>query len=392
MPRVTRDDGAVAVLVALLAIALFAMGALVIDLGALYAERRELQNGADAAALAIGEACGAGACPTPAQARSQAVALADRNALDDATSVGTICSNDPSLRDGTSVTTCGFADTALQTRLDALSAMGVPYVAVATDTLTADDGPAMPLLLGGALGAEPTDVGAVSVVAWGTDAGGAWSGIPLIISACEWEIWTAEGSRYASPEPPYASTAAMPWLAQVEIKTHNPQGTTPMPCRSGGGFNSDIPGGFGWLDVIGKGAKIDVSECYADSDADGTVDSKQGVLPCADIVLEAALTAGVPVNIPIFTEEPVKNEYLISGQARFFITGYYVSGMGDRGRHLLLSPTWSKDQPVPANVPTCITTPNEDCVTGFFLNDAELSTGLPTAPSFGGSAVVTLVE
>lgn len=58
MRRIADDDsGAVAVIVAILAVVLFGMAALVIDVGRLYEERRELQNGADAAALAVGWEC-----------------------------------------------------------------------------------------------------------------------------------------------------------------------------------------------------------------------------------------------------------------------------------------------------------------------------------------------
>ncbi len=52
LTRPTDDDrGAVLVWVALMIVVLLGVGALVIDVGALYAERRQLQNGADAAAL-----------------------------------------------------------------------------------------------------------------------------------------------------------------------------------------------------------------------------------------------------------------------------------------------------------------------------------------------------
>ncbi len=61
--RIRRDDaGAVIVWVALMMVVLLGMGALVIDVGQLYAERRELQNGADAAALAVAQDCAGGDC------------------------------------------------------------------------------------------------------------------------------------------------------------------------------------------------------------------------------------------------------------------------------------------------------------------------------------------
>ncbi len=51
------------------------MGALVVDVGQLYQERAELQNGADAAALGVAKSCALGTC-TPAVAAQ----LADANA------------------------------------------------------------------------------------------------------------------------------------------------------------------------------------------------------------------------------------------------------------------------------------------------------------------------
>ena len=60
-----RDErGAIGVLVAIFigAGVLTGMGALVIDVGQLYQERAELQNGADAAALGVAKSCALGTC------------------------------------------------------------------------------------------------------------------------------------------------------------------------------------------------------------------------------------------------------------------------------------------------------------------------------------------
>ena len=51
------ENGVAAVLFAVVATVMFGMGAMVIDAGALYQERRELQTGADAGALAIAQIC-----------------------------------------------------------------------------------------------------------------------------------------------------------------------------------------------------------------------------------------------------------------------------------------------------------------------------------------------
>ncbi len=65
--RARNDErGAIGVLVTVFIAAgvLFGMGALVIDVGRLYQNRAELQNGADAGALAVAKSCATGSCPT----------------------------------------------------------------------------------------------------------------------------------------------------------------------------------------------------------------------------------------------------------------------------------------------------------------------------------------
>ncbi len=76
--RLRQDErGVIGVLVAVMigGGVLTGMGALVVDLGQLYQERAELQNGADAAALGVAKSCALGTC-TP----SVAGQLADANA------------------------------------------------------------------------------------------------------------------------------------------------------------------------------------------------------------------------------------------------------------------------------------------------------------------------
>lgn len=62
MRRLNDDGGAVAILVAVMMFALLGFGALAIDVGAMHAEVRQLQNVADAAALAIAYDCAEGDC------------------------------------------------------------------------------------------------------------------------------------------------------------------------------------------------------------------------------------------------------------------------------------------------------------------------------------------
>ncbi len=58
------EEGAIGVLVAIFLAGgvLLGMGALVIDVGRLYQNRAELQNGADAGALAVAKSCASGSC------------------------------------------------------------------------------------------------------------------------------------------------------------------------------------------------------------------------------------------------------------------------------------------------------------------------------------------
>jgi Flp pilus assembly protein TadG len=95
-----NDRGAVALLVALLlgAGALTGLLGLVVDGGRLYAERRVVQNGADAAALAVAQNCALERPECASQASGQAVAgtFANLNASDDGrTSVTELCGSAP---------------------------------------------------------------------------------------------------------------------------------------------------------------------------------------------------------------------------------------------------------------------------------------------------------
>ncbi|MFM7127403.1 MAG: pilus assembly protein TadG-related protein [Actinomycetota bacterium] len=82
------DRGAVMIWFAASVVVSLGMGALVIDMGALWTERRQLQNGADAAAMAVAMDCAAGNCGTPL-ARAQE--YANLNAADDVSNVDSLC-------------------------------------------------------------------------------------------------------------------------------------------------------------------------------------------------------------------------------------------------------------------------------------------------------------
>lgn len=90
-----RDDdgerGAIAVLVALLLVVLLGFAALAVDAGLLYSERAQVQNGSDAAALAIAQKCAANTSdPNCSTTSPLAADVANKNAIDGLNNVKSI--------------------------------------------------------------------------------------------------------------------------------------------------------------------------------------------------------------------------------------------------------------------------------------------------------------
>lgn len=90
-----RDDdgerGAIAVLVALLLVVLLGFAALAVDAGLLYSERAQVQNGSDAAALAIAQKCAANTSdPNCSTTSPLATDVANKNAIDGLNNVKSI--------------------------------------------------------------------------------------------------------------------------------------------------------------------------------------------------------------------------------------------------------------------------------------------------------------
>lgn len=94
MKKIRRDTdsdrGAVMIWFAVSVVVSLGMGALVVDVGALWTERRQLQNGADAAALAVAIECAAGPCPASQQIAKD---YANANVNDGSASIDRICGN-----------------------------------------------------------------------------------------------------------------------------------------------------------------------------------------------------------------------------------------------------------------------------------------------------------
>ncbi|WP_458111588.1 Tad domain-containing protein [Arthrobacter sp. R1-13] len=81
--RQGKERGGISVIVALLMVVLLGFGAIAVDVGMLYSEKAQLQNGADAAALVVAQRCARNASdPNCATTSALATTMVNGNALD----------------------------------------------------------------------------------------------------------------------------------------------------------------------------------------------------------------------------------------------------------------------------------------------------------------------
>ena len=288
------EDGATAVIVAILLVVLFGAGALVLDVGSLFWERRQLQNGADAAAFALVQECMDEGLPcggTASNAASIARSYADANAAD------------------------GIADASVT--FDATTCLAD----VTTSTLEAQGGVLVPPVLAKVIvaGYEGTTVSARAVAECGGIAAG--EGLPLIFNQQVWHDVTKVQKPDGAPAD---------WW-----KTWSPSGggaTGDIFFNQGGNAADYGPGAFGWL-------PLDAGEaCQASITSLGTVGSAPGNN------FSCSFTNAAPQNAQQFQNHILGNNphlvpmyssyggggsnltYQVSGFAVIYITGWHFSG------------------------------------------------------------------
>jgi Putative Flp pilus-assembly TadE/G-like len=151
-PKLSTSDerGAAGVTVAVMMVVLIGVGAVAVDVGQIYAERAQLQNGADAGALAVAASCDPGPCTS-----SLAGPLANTN------------SND------------GASNAAVD-----LSVTG--QVTVTTSTKNGSSS-FLTKMFASALNAGPVTVGATSTAAWGYPGSGPAT-LPLTFAPCQFDV------------------------------------------------------------------------------------------------------------------------------------------------------------------------------------------------------------
>jgi hypothetical protein len=294
--RVVNDErGSVAVIVALLMVVLIGFAALAIDVASLYQERRTLQNGADAGALAVAKDCAGTGCGGFA---ATADTYADLNADDGDSNVDEVCGT------GAGLPACADPPTVPS---------GTEYVQVTTSTYEVSSpgnptevnfnfAPVFDLVAPGDHVGKTMQ--ATAVAAWGHPGGAAT--LPLTFSLCEYRRLVPTP---ADLEPPYTDSL---------VHFHgagSPAGSCPA-----GPSGADLPGGFGWLDAG--------SDCEAQITVGDWVDDKPGASKpsCLDLVPLQNTTVLLPVYNDTNGLTGSNGEYRIVGFAAFHITGYRFPG------------------------------------------------------------------
>jgi len=353
--RLRRDErGVVAAIVAILlgAGVLTGMCALVIDVGQIYQERAELQNGADAAALAVAKSCALGAC-TPGVAGQ----LADGNAsalTGGREGVALVCGSG----------SLGSCPTSTGSITDCPPPpAGTNFVDVYTQTQTASGSLLPPVFATTLLGNssyQGTTVHACAQAEWGAPS--AATADALTISACEWDQATQQGTVYA-PAPPYSQNA-VPAASFDEVLTLNPGNDVGCATEPAG---ADGPGTFGWAAAATGNCTLPVSGLSFPAGTGPSVSAS------CQAVLQNAQQSQIPILVPVYVSlNRTSGTYVLQGFADFVVTGYNLP-----------PGFFAADWLNPAN--SCQGT--DYCLTGYFVQGIIPATGSLTGTELGASVI-----
>lgn len=330
------------VTVGVLFMALIALMALTVDSGVLHNERQELQNGADAAALAVAFSCARGSCDT---------ALATEYAVANARTGGS-----------TTVEAVNIDPTA-QT--------------VEVITRTADT----PLEAMKASGPDAALVRARGKARWG--AVGAAATAPFVISECDVETGLAlQGGLLPATPPPSGAGVVIPFHDSTQTDV-----TLIPKCPSHTGMDSDgdgfMPGGFGKI-VVDENCKVTTRiEVNADGTEDEWIDAKTGTAMPPDW---RCLNINSVMAIPVFGDYRVisgADEYRIVTYVGFYVTGYRFPGYQNN------PPNCKSALATQLGVPVGAITGQAYCVSGHFVNYTIADGAFCTDPSLCPFGIMT---
>jgi Flp pilus assembly protein TadG len=328
-----RDDrGAIGVLVAVLigAGVLLGMGALAIDVGQIYQNRAELQNGADAAALAIATQCSTGTCPASPISTAGMYATANASTLtQDAAGVNVVCGS------GTLGSCASVVGTGL-TNCPADPPTGTNFVDVQTETKLASGSHLLPpvfaeTLVGGTT-YDGTTVKACAQAEWGSS-----GALAFTISNCEFNV--ATGGTTTQPGSLYWNLTANNGLPNPSVPA-DVQYDTQFLVHSAGNQNSDcptgpanhaVPGAFGWTAGATNGTNTNCVTAITDTNGVYTYgtdpgSSSQACASRLDALWQSRTPALVPVYSSVTGNGKQKTQYTLAGYVQMIITGFNIPG------------------------------------------------------------------
>jgi Flp pilus assembly protein TadG len=344
--RGNDERGAVAVLVALLigGGVLLGMGALVIDVGQLYQERGELQNGADAATVGVAKTCALGACDP-----GVAVSYADANASEltgNTAGVSLVCGSG----------TLGACPDSTGDMTDCPPPpSGGNYVEVFTSTRTASGSTLLPPVFASTLlgnsDYQGTTVRACAQAEWGPPA--AATTVALTIPACEWDQATQQGTLIPPP-PPSQPLASSDQVLTLTSGNGTGCGTEPP--------GADGPGTFAWAAHPRGNCTVPISGSFPGR-------TRTSVSFSCQQILQTAQQNHTPIIVPIYVSVNGGPTYTLQGFAAFVVTGY----------HLLSVDGFTFDATDWLN-PLNDCTGTTYCINGYFTQGV-----VPFTGSFGGT-------
>ncbi|MDQ0849299.1 Flp pilus assembly protein TadG [Arthrobacter sp. B3I9] len=332
------ERGAISVMVAILMVALLGFAALVVDVGMLYAERIQLRNGSDAAAIAVAQKCARDPDDVECSATSPlARSLASSNAGDGLSNVAALTI------DKTSRT-----------------------VSVTAGSQEAGKAPnQVSLFFARALGINTAEVTAASTVQWGSPLSGP-TAFPVTYSICQVKN-RVDGTLQL-------------------LQNH---GSNANPDCFYGPSGAAVPGGFGWLpsDPGICGAMIDLAVAEGGSDPGN---SAPGSCQATLTSWAAEITAGrdVVVLLPVYDRVTGTGAGAVYGLTSF--VAFKVAGWKFSGNNSLPDSFHNKSPDVPSSV-AC----DGNCrgIIGSFIKYVSLADGFTLGPvDANGATIVRLTS
>ncbi|WP_404391251.1 Tad domain-containing protein [Humibacillus xanthopallidus] len=304
----------------LLATVVMGMLALTVDVGSIMVERRSLQNGADAASMALADVCAqdeASCDPNDGENDAMLTSLLEANTGSDGLSQLELDGNRPDTTNGQCARTPtgssfpGMPECLSASETADIAALNecppvpawladepeIPYVETYSRTLSEGGTSILPKYFAQTLVGTPPDssVSACARAAWGAPT--SYTGtIPITFSVCEWQYFMDDYGGYVAELPGpngYGSGPGQtPWPTtdrEKVIYLKASSSAEPKTCFYNG--MNDFPGAFGFVTSTG---------CVATVTTEGWVDTKTGTAVPNDCKPLLSGMHNTVVALPVF--------------------------------------------------------------------------------------------